>query len=109
MPATAFLTSPIAYFRLHGRQRAWWWNESKQSTQPAPQTGTAFSYSAAELSRWKERVDEVRGIAERTFCVFTNDAAGQSVINALQFGALTDTSRRPACGQGELVLSQAVA
>lgn len=110
MPATAFLTSPVAYFRLHGRQRAWWWNEFQQT--PRIQNGShrGYAYSPAELNEWKNRVEQVRGIAERSFCFFTNDGGGQSVLNAMQFSGLFERpAKRNANSTGGAVLELAVA
>ncbi|MBI2688746.1 MAG: DUF72 domain-containing protein [Acidobacteria bacterium] len=110
MPPTAYLTSPIAYFRLHGRQRAWWWNEYRQSTRPQNGSHRGYAYSPAELNDWKNRVEQVRGIAERTFCFFTNDGGGQSVVNAMQFsGLFVRSPKRPAGAEAEPTLELAVA
>ncbi len=110
MPPTAFLTSPIAYFRLHGRQRARWWNEYQQGARPQNSPDRGYAYSPAELAAWKERVEQVRGIAERTFCFFTNDGGGQSVVNALQFSGMTARpERRNATSETGPVLELAVA
>ena len=110
MPPTAFLTSPIAYFRLHGRQRAWWWNEYQQSTRPQNGSQRGYAYSPAELNEWKQRVEQVRGIAERTYCFFTNDGGGQSVLNAMQFsGMIARPGKRGAGAESEAVLELAVA
>ncbi|MBM3784609.1 MAG: DUF72 domain-containing protein [Acidobacteria bacterium] len=96
MPPTAFLTSGVAYFRLHGKQRAWWWNEFEQGARPSANPLQGYTYSPAELAEWKDRVEQVRGLAERTFCVFTNDGGGQAVVNALQFGGLFAPARKGA-------------
>ena len=110
MPPTAFLTSPIAYFRLHGRQRAWWWNEYQQSTRPQNGSHRGYAYSPAELADWKNRIEQVRGIAERSFCFFTNDGGGQSVLNAMQFSGMFERpAKRPAAAETEPVLALAVA
>lgn len=112
MPPTAFLTSPVAYFRLHGRQRAWWWNEFRQSTEqpPASTRNRGYAYSPGELAVWKERVEQIRGIAERTFCFFTNDGGGQSVLNAMQFSSMFErTGRKGAHAQPAALAALAVA
>lgn len=87
MPPTAFLTSPIAYFRLHSKHKAWWWNEFAQGARPSNPL-KSYAYSPAELTAWKERVESVRGLAEATYCVFTNDAGGQAVLNSMQFASM---------------------
>jgi uncharacterized protein YecE (DUF72 family) len=111
MPPTAFLTSPIAYFRLHSKQRSWWWNEFKQGATPASNPLKGYAYSPAELAAWKDRIEQVRGLAERTFCVFTNDGGGQSVLNSLQLAAMFESASRKQLGvhAGEREFSLAVA
>ena len=112
MPPTAFLTSPIAYFRLHGRGRTPLW-EAKAAPARMPAAGPrGYSYSPAELTAWRERIEQVRGIAERSFCFFTNDGGGQAVINALQLSRMMERPavlRKPAAAEADRNLRLAVA
>lgn len=93
-PATAILTSPVGYVRLHGR--------NPQNSLGAYQPGAPrhrqhdYLYSEDELAAWAERIERVGRFAERTFVVFNNDAAGKSFVNALQLRELMGTRRTPA-------------
>ena len=83
MPPTAYLTSNIGYVRLHGRN-------PKNSLgafdrhSPARLRQHDYLYSDAELAEWSQRIERVSRFADATFVIFNNDAAGKSVVNALQ-------------------------
>ncbi len=94
MPPATVLTSSVAYFRLHGRSQAGWTREF--SGEPPGGSGNRYLYSLAELDEWKTRVGRVSAHAAQTFVIFTNDAGGRSVLNALQFQGMFDTGRRQA-------------
>ena len=47
-----------------------------------------YLYSEAELEDWAKRLDKINKFAEATFVIFNNDAAGKSVVNALQMQSL---------------------
>lgn len=83
MPPTAYLTSNIGYVRLHGRNPK---NSlgafDRQS--PARLRQHDYLYSDTELAEWSQRIERVRRFADATFVIFNNDAAGKSVVNALQ-------------------------
>ena len=92
MPATSFLTSPIAYVRLHGRNPG----NSLGAFQPDAlrQQQHNYLYTGAEQGDWKKRVEKLQRNAESTFVVFNNDHLGKSVVNALQLQQAFDSSRR---------------
>ncbi|MFN3324651.1 MAG: DUF72 domain-containing protein [Bryobacteraceae bacterium] len=76
---SAHLTSPIGYFRLHGRAL----------DERIPQAArNDYLYSPAELDDWKRRIERVAAHADRTFVFLTNDAGGKAVVNALQLQAM---------------------
>jgi uncharacterized protein YecE (DUF72 family) len=82
MPPTAFLTSGIAYARLHGRNPN---NALGAFDRDAARLRQHdYLYSDAELVEWARRIDQIQRFAERTFVVFNNDAGGKSFVNALQ-------------------------
>jgi uncharacterized protein YecE (DUF72 family) len=58
MPPTAFLTSPVGYVRLHGRNA------------PGAATSKTYRYCDQELDSWASRIRKVNRFAERTFVVF---------------------------------------
>jgi uncharacterized protein YecE (DUF72 family) len=91
MPPTAFLTSPIGYVRLHGRNPM---NALGAFAADAPrQRQHDYLYEGAELSQWKTRIDRVARGAERVFVVANNDPGGKSVVNALELQRMFDAGR----------------
>ena len=91
MPATALLTSPIGYVRLHGRNPG----NSLGAFQPdAPrQQQHNYLYATPELAGWKKRIEKLQRNAESTYVVFNNDPLGKSVVNSLQLQQSFDSSR----------------
>ena len=86
MPPTAYLTSPVGYVRMHGRNPD---NSLGAFGKDVARTAQHnYLYSPAELQEWKTRIEKINRFAERTFVVFNNDAAGKSYVNALQTRAL---------------------
>ena len=89
MPPTAHLTSAIGYVRLHGRNPK---NSLGGFERNAPANARArqhdYLYSEAELMEWTKRIERINRFAESTFVIFNNDAAGKSVVNALQLQSL---------------------
>ena len=83
LPPTAYLTSPVGYVRLHGRDYGSWF----QGFQEQPGRGD-YLYSAEELAEWRDRIARIRQFAAATDVVTTTDAQGRSVANALQMQAL---------------------
>jgi len=82
---TSFLTSRVAYVRLHGRNPRDW--------EPEPAGGSTalrhdYLYSLDELASWKQRIDFLAAHAPLTMVVMNNDAGGKSVVNALQMRRL---------------------
>jgi uncharacterized protein YecE (DUF72 family) len=84
-PPSALVTSPVGYARLHGRAESYWTQEFNGSAAPRPND---YLYPLSELHEWKARIDHISAHAGKTFVTFTNDAAGKSVINALQMANL---------------------
>ncbi len=94
MPPTAFLTSSIAYVRLHGR-RAGTWQEEFGERAMRPRS-VDYLYTAAELEEWKLRIDRISGLASETFVITNNDAGGKACVNALQLQSLLGKPGRQA-------------
>ena len=75
---TNILTNDIAYYRLHGRNKAAWYN---------PATGSHrydYLYSDAELEEWAERIEGSLDSAKKTYVFGNNCHKGSSFVNALQ-------------------------
>jgi uncharacterized protein YecE (DUF72 family) len=94
MPPGSFLTSSIAYVRLHGRNPQDWQREFGRTS--APVAAHDYLYSPDELVEWKPRIDELRQHAETTFVFANNDVGGKSVVNALQLSQMLGDDRRMA-------------
>jgi uncharacterized protein YecE (DUF72 family) len=90
MPPTAYLTSGAGYVRLHGRNpiNALGAYERTPGNMGARVRQHDYLYSATELAEWAKRIEHVQRYAERTFVVFNNDAAGKSVVNALELRSM---------------------
>ncbi len=71
-------TTPVAYYRLHGRNGENWWEHASGADR------YDYLYSELELEDWALRIEEASKTA--TTCrVFANNChLGQSVVNALQ-------------------------
>lgn len=72
------VTGPIAYARLHGRNRAAWWEH------PTPSHRYDYLYNEAELGDWAARIERMAAHADVCFAFSNNCHLGQSVVNALQ-------------------------
>jgi uncharacterized protein YecE (DUF72 family) len=68
-------TAPTAYFRLHGRNRAWFTAGRSERYN--------YLYSSAELAEFSGPVRSVAAGAEQTFVFFNNCHAGAAARNAL--------------------------
>jgi uncharacterized protein YecE (DUF72 family) len=98
MPPTSFLTSPVGYVRLHGRNPQDWLQEFGRTRTPSARHD--YLYPASELEQWKARVNHLEQLATRTFVFANNDAGGKSIVNALQLASILGDDRR--CAPAEL-------
>jgi uncharacterized protein YecE (DUF72 family) len=91
MPPTAYLTSSVGYVRLHGRNprnSLGGYDRNFSGQTPARMRQHDYLYCQAELAEWTKRIERIHRYAESTFVIFNNDAAGQSVVNALQLQSM---------------------
>ncbi|HEU5248551.1 MAG TPA: DUF72 domain-containing protein [Thermoanaerobaculia bacterium] len=81
LPATAHVTSPVAYYRFHGRNAAKWFGPNTSNEERYD-----YLYSDRELAPWADRIREGRRVRPdaNTFAVMNNHFRGQAVANALQ-------------------------
>jgi uncharacterized protein YecE (DUF72 family) len=86
MPPTAYLTSPIGYVRMHGRNPLYWREEFENPS--SRRHRSSYLYGAGEFEEWKPRLERASAFSTATFVVFTNDARGASVVNALELKRL---------------------
>ena len=75
---TNIMTNDVAYYRLHGRNKAMWYN---------PPTGSHrydYLYNDEELEEWAQRIEGSLGTARKVY-VFTNNChKGSSFVNGLR-------------------------
>jgi uncharacterized protein YecE (DUF72 family) len=74
-PVLDVSTSPLAYFRLHGRNTQTWWGSDSKSRYD-------YLYSEQELESIAERINRIAVKADKTLVFFNNHARGQALINA---------------------------
>lgn len=94
MPPTAFLTSPIGYVRLHGRNPENALGEFDKGASRRQQHD--YLYALEELAEWHTRIERIRQYASRVFVITNNDAGAKSVVNALELATALGDSRRRA-------------
>jgi len=75
-PVLDVLTSPLAYFRLHGRNAEKWWGSDGRARYD-------YLYSDKELEGAAERIKRVVVKADRILIFFNNHPRAQAVKNAL--------------------------
>ncbi|HLJ12974.1 MAG TPA: DUF72 domain-containing protein [Bryobacteraceae bacterium] len=94
MPPTAFLTSPVGYIRLHGRNPGNSLGEFDEAASRRRQHD--YLYTLEELAGWQKRIDRIRQYASATFIITNNDAGAKSFVNALQLAAMLGDGRHRA-------------
>lgn len=75
---TEYVTSPVGYVRLHGRNYDEWFDA---------ETGADrynYLYSEVELAGWKQKIERIAQKAEVTYVVTNNHFEGKAGVNALQ-------------------------
>jgi len=89
---TSFVSGDAGhYIRLHGRNRAEWFNPRANRD-----SRYDYLYSEDETSSWVERISGQAGSSSQTFVVLNNHFRGQAVANALEIKARLTGSRPPA-------------
>jgi uncharacterized protein YecE (DUF72 family) len=112
MPPTSFLTSGVGYVRLHGRNPKNSLGGFERAGIQSTNSGATnldssnvrdvrtrqhdYLYSEMELEEWAKRIEHVGRHAESMFVILNNDAAGKSVVNALQLQSMLSGLRAPA-------------
>jgi uncharacterized protein YecE (DUF72 family) len=75
---TEYVTSPVAYVRLHGRNYDQWFDGDNRDDR------YNYLYSEAELTGWKEKIERVAQKAEITYVITNNHFEGRAGVNGLQ-------------------------
>jgi len=76
-PKMDVVTAPLAYFRLHGRNKDTWWGSDSAARYD-------YLYSDQELEAAAERIKQIIVKADRIIIYFNNHRRGQAVKNATQ-------------------------
>jgi uncharacterized protein YecE (DUF72 family) len=81
LSATSHVTSPVAYFRFHGRNAAKWFGPNTSNEERYN-----YLYNERELTPWVERIREAvaRHPNTNAYAVMNNHFRGQAVANAVQ-------------------------
>ncbi len=82
---TDVMTSGVAYYRLHGRNKANWWRDTGN-----PHDRYDYSYSEAQLDGWAEKARAAASKADVAYILTNNCRLGQSVISALMLAKKLD-------------------
>jgi uncharacterized protein YecE (DUF72 family) len=81
LPATSYVTGPVAYYRFHGRNAAKWFGPDTSNEERYN-----YLYSEREMEPWAARIREgrERRADSNAYAVMNNHFRGQAVANALQ-------------------------
>jgi len=82
---TNIVTSDVAYYRLHGRNRTAWW-----ATSDNPHDRYDYLYRVNQLDEWVEKAHDAVGGARVAYMMTNNCRLGQSVVSALQLAQRLD-------------------
>ena len=79
---TEYVTAPIAYVRLHGRNYDQWFDSDNRNDR------YNYLYNERELAGWKERIDRVAERAKTTYVITNNHFESKAGVNALELKAM---------------------
>src|SRR5690348_7713633 len=80
--ATAHVTSPVGYVRLHGRNYKEWFQADNRNDR------YDYLYKREELAPWAEKIRRVEQQSEKTFAITNNHYKGQAAVNALELKSM---------------------
>jgi uncharacterized protein YecE (DUF72 family) len=92
--ALARVTAPVAYLRLHGRNRAQWFRSGA-----GRDARYDYLYEEAELQALAGKVRQLAAQAPCVYVIQNNHFRGQAVVNALQMKSLLGDVRPAAPGE----------
>lgn len=87
--ATDWVCGPLAYLRLHGRNREQWFGSGEDSS-----ARYDYYYSPAELDELAARARRLLAHGKDTYLIFNNHPRGQGVANAVEM-LVRLTGQRP--------------
>jgi uncharacterized protein YecE (DUF72 family) len=74
-PAMDVVTAPVAYIRLHGRNKEAWWGSDEHKRYD-------YLYTDSEIEAWAGRIERIIEQAKRAIVYFNNHPFGKAVRNA---------------------------
>jgi uncharacterized protein YecE (DUF72 family) len=74
-PCMDVVTAPLAYIRLHGRNKEAWQGKDDHARYD-------YLYSESEIEAWAERIERVTEQARRILVYFNNHPMGKAAKNA---------------------------
>jgi uncharacterized protein YecE (DUF72 family) len=84
---TEYVTAPIAYVRLHGRNYEQWFDSDNRNDR------YNYLYKQKELEDWKERIHTVAQRAQTTYVITNNHFESKAGVNALELKAMVTGKR----------------
>jgi len=79
---TQHVTGTIGYVRLHGRNYEQWFDSDNRNDR------YNYLYSPQELSGWKEKIERVAKLAQKTYVITNNHFESKAGVNALELKAM---------------------
>jgi uncharacterized protein YecE (DUF72 family) len=77
LEGTDIVTSPLAYFRLHGRSKQWFTAKNRDERYD-------YLYSQSSLEKIKTKVEKAANEAQKTLVATNNHYKGQAAVNAIE-------------------------
>ena len=87
---TEYVTAPIAYVRLHGRNYDQWFDSDNRNDR------YNYLYTEKEVAQWKERIVNVAQKAQTTYVITNNHFESKAGVNAIELKAMIKEKRVPA-------------
>ena len=79
---TEHVTGTVGYIRLHGRNYEQWFDSDNRNDR------YNYLYSPQELSGWKEKIERVAKLAQKTYVITNNHFESKAGVNALELKAM---------------------
>jgi uncharacterized protein YecE (DUF72 family) len=84
---TEYVTSPVGYVRLHGRNYDQWFEAEKSADR------YNYFYKEQELEGWKDKITRIAQKAEVVYVVTNNHFQAKAAVNALQLKQMLSGQR----------------
>lgn len=87
---SAYVTAPVGYVRLHGRNHDNWFREDARVEERYD-----YLYTLEELEPWIEKIERICRKVKEMFVITNNHYRGQAVVNAFEMAARFGKKRMP--------------